>query len=95
MPMTKTFSICDRVCLSTAPPYLKTADTMPMLRPPDLVQVGEIGMVMEQRIGGYWAVRFERGTFLVDSQYLVAADEPPTLPDRPESPLNPSPTVED
>lgn len=93
--MTKTFSICDRVCLSAAPPYLKTADTMPMLRPPDLVQVGEIGMVMEQRIGGYWAVRFERGTFLVDSQYLVAASDPPAPTDGAESPVTPNPTVED
>lgn len=64
------FSVGDRVCLSTAPPYLKTAEPMPMLRPPDLVAVGEVGTVLNQLPGGYWGVKFERGTFLVDSQYL-------------------------
>lgn len=64
------FTVGDRVALATAPPYLKTADAMPMLRPPDLVAVGEEGVVLEQKPGGYWAVRFSRGAFLLDSRYL-------------------------
>ncbi|NEP15376.1 MAG: DUF3148 domain-containing protein [Leptolyngbya sp. SIO4C1] len=64
------FSVGDRVQVATLPPFLKTAETMPMLRPPDLVSVGEEGVVLEQKMGGYWSVRFERGAFLIDSRYL-------------------------
>lgn len=49
---------------------------MPMLRPPDLVAVGDQGTVLEQKMGGYWVVRFERGTFLIDARYLISAEEP-------------------
>ncbi|MGF1524995.1 MAG: regulatory protein SipA [Leptolyngbyaceae cyanobacterium] len=64
------FLIGDRVRLKSQPPYFKTADPMPMLRPPDLISVGEVGTVLEQRPGGYWTVKFERGSFLVDEPYL-------------------------
>ncbi len=50
--------------------YLKTADPMPMLRPPDLVDSGEIGQVVECRALGVVAVRFRRGTFLLDQTRL-------------------------
>lgn len=71
--MSDSFQIGDRVRLTAPPPYLKTADPMPMLRPPDLVQVGEQGTIVDQRPGGYWGVKFDRGTFLVDSEYLESA----------------------
>jgi hypothetical protein len=61
----------DQVCLVAQPPYLKTADPMPMLRPPDLVSVGETGIVLEIRAGGMWAVKFKSGVFLMDEQYLA------------------------
>ncbi|MEM8804879.1 MAG: DUF3148 domain-containing protein [Cyanobacteria bacterium P01_G01_bin.38] len=64
------FAVGDCVRITTTPPFLKTADPMPMLRPPDLVAVGESGTVLERKSGGYWVVRFERGAFLVDSRYL-------------------------
>lgn len=64
------FSSGDRVRLTMRPAYFKTADPMPMLRPPDLVPVGEYGTVMERRPAGYWSVRFEQGTFLLEAQYL-------------------------
>ncbi|MBE9068464.1 DUF3148 domain-containing protein [Leptolyngbya cf. ectocarpi LEGE 11479] len=64
------FAVGDRVSVTTQPPYLKTADSMPMLRPPDLVTLGEKGVVLEQKPGGYWAVRFERGAFLIDGRYI-------------------------
>jgi hypothetical protein len=38
---------------------------MPMLRPPDLIGVDEVGQVVEQRALGQLAVRFRRGTFLL------------------------------
>ena len=50
-------------------PYLKTADPMPMLRPPDLVEVGDEGVVVELRPRNMLAVRFRRGTF------FLAADQ--------------------
>lgn len=53
------------VRLRQRPSYLKTADPMPMLRPPDLIGVEETGQVVEQRPLGQLAVRFRRGTFLL------------------------------
>ncbi|MGD1908401.1 MAG: regulatory protein SipA [Leptolyngbyaceae cyanobacterium] len=70
--MTSSFKVGDRVRLATAPPYFKTADPMPMLRPGDLITVGAIGTLMDQRPGGYWGVRFETTTLLVDEAYLEA-----------------------
>ncbi|MEA5416326.1 NAD(P)H dehydrogenase assembly family protein [Synechococcus sp. BA-132 BA5] len=46
--------------------YLKTADPMPMLRPPDLVDPGEVGRVVEIRALELRAIRFRRGTFLIN-----------------------------
>ncbi|RZM82566.1 regulatory protein SipA [Leptolyngbya iicbica] len=68
--MSESFIIGDRVYLATAPPYLKTADTMPMLRPGDTVPVGTQGVILQQKPGDYWAVKFEQGAFLVDTSYL-------------------------
>lgn len=66
----KEFSIGEKVRIVSLPPYLKTADTMPMLRPADLLQVGDEGTVLDRRPGGYWGVRFPTGAFLMDDQYL-------------------------
>jgi Protein of unknown function (DUF3148) len=74
MSETKEFSVGDRVRVTTLPPYVKTADTMPMLRPPSVIQLGEEGIVMDRRPGGFWGVRFARGMFLMESQYLDAVD---------------------
>jgi hypothetical protein len=63
-------TIGDRVQLVTQPPYFKTADSMPMLRPANLIAVGEEGIVCDRRPGGYWSVRFNRGLYLVEMQYL-------------------------
>ncbi|WP_204103768.1 MULTISPECIES: regulatory protein SipA [Spirulina sp. CCY15215] len=64
------FQIGAKVRLVAQPPYFKTAEPMPMLRPPDVVKVGEEGTVRDRRPGGYWAVRFTRGAFLMDAQYI-------------------------
>ena len=71
-PSQSNFSSGDRVRLAMRPSYFKTADPMPMLRPPDIVPVGEHGIIMDRRPAGYWAVRFAQGTFLMESQYLHA-----------------------
>ncbi len=62
-----------RVRLVRRPAYLKTADPMPMLRPPDLIGVEEIGQVAELRALGQLAVRFRRGTFLLAGESLAPA----------------------
>ncbi|GFE71042.1 regulatory protein SipA [Chroococcus sp. FPU101] len=59
-----------KVRLVVRPPYLKTAEPMPMLRPSDILELGDEGVVVERSPAGYWAVRFKRGAFLIESQYL-------------------------
>jgi hypothetical protein len=54
-------SVGCKVRLVSSPPYLKTADPMPMLRPPDLLAIGDEGTVLDRRPGGYWRVKFPRG----------------------------------
>ena len=69
------FSVGDRIRVVALPPYIKTAESMPMLRPPDIIRIGEEGVILDRRPGGYWGVRFERGAFLLDCQYFEAVDE--------------------
>lgn len=57
--------------------YLKTADPMPMLRPPDLVEAGEVGEVVGLRALEQLAVRFRRGTFLLDARQLERVEDSP------------------
>ena len=72
--MASDISVGDRVRLATQPPYFKTADPMPMLRPPDTLRVGAEGVVVDRRPGGYWGIKFDQGSFLLDSQYLEKSD---------------------
>ena len=67
---TPTLSVGSSVRLLQTPPYLKTADAMPMLRPPDLVDSGEVGQVVGLRAMEQVAVRFRRGTFLLEMRQL-------------------------
>jgi hypothetical protein len=69
-----TLGIGDRVRLNGSPAFLKTADPMPMLRPPDLVDAGEIGQVTGLRALDQLAVRFRRGTFLLGADQLISAE---------------------
>ena len=71
----KEFLVGDRVRVVALPPYIKTAEPMPMLRPPNLIHLGEEGIVLDRRPGGYWGVRFDRGAFLLESQYLESVVE--------------------
>ncbi|AKG24248.1 regulatory protein SipA [Calothrix sp. 336/3] len=72
--MSKEFSIGSKVRLVASPPYVKTADSMPNLRSPDVIQIGEEGIVINRRPGGYWGVRFSQGAFLLDSQYIESVE---------------------
>jgi Protein of unknown function (DUF3148) len=63
-------SVGDKVRVINLPPYLKTAEPMPMLRPPSAIAIGEEGIVIDRRPGGYWGIRFSKGAFLMECQYL-------------------------
>jgi hypothetical protein len=63
-------TVGDKVRLISLPPYLKTADPMPMLRPPDILEVGVEGIALARRPGNYWEIRFSKGAFLMETQYL-------------------------
>lgn len=70
------FAVGDPVRLAQRPTYLKSADPMPMLRPPDLIDEGETGVVVELRALEQRAVRFRRGTFLLSiSQLRTVGDQ--------------------
>ena len=64
------FSIGDMVFLIVPLPYLKTADPMPMLRPPDLVSSEEIGEIVGLNGVETLIVRFRRGTFLIPNEHV-------------------------
>ena len=60
------FEIKDKVKLITPLSNLKTSDNMPMLRPPDLVAIDEIGEILSIKSPDTVEVKFRRGSFLID-----------------------------
>tara|TARA_Y100000766_G_C18458030_1_gene389185 strand:+ start:79 stop:291 length:213 start_codon:yes stop_codon:yes gene_type:complete len=68
------FSIGEKVSLQVPLPYLKTADSISMLRPPDLVSLDEVGEIMGVRPNDLLEVRFRRGNFLIPSERLKLID---------------------
>ena len=60
------FNIHDKVKLIIPLSYLKTSDNMPMLRPPDLVAIDEVGEIMSIKSPDTVEIKFRRGTFLID-----------------------------
>ena len=60
------FEIKDKVKLIMPVSYLKTSDNMPMLRPPDLVGIDEIGEILSIKSPDTVEVKFRRGAFLID-----------------------------
>ena len=65
------FEIKDKVKLIMPLPYLKTSDNMPMLRPPDLVAIDEVGEVLSIKSPETVEVRFRRGSFLIDVDKII------------------------
>jgi Protein of unknown function (DUF3148) len=70
------FTIGETVRVVLLPPYLKTADPMPMLRRANAIALGEEGVVITRNPGDYWSVRFTKGAFLIESKYIESAAHP-------------------
>ena len=69
------FSIGDKVSLQVPMPYLKTVDTVPMLRPPDLVSLDEVGIIVGLRPMDLLEVSFRRGKFLIPSERIKLVEQ--------------------
>ncbi len=65
------FSIGEKVCLQVPMPYLKTADSISMLRPPDLVSLDEVGVIIGIRPKDLLEVKFRRGNFLIPAERVM------------------------
>ena len=64
------YSIGDKVSLQVPMPYLKTVDTVSMIRPPDLVSIDEVGIIIGLRPKDLLEVSFRRGKFLIPAERL-------------------------
>tara|TARA_Y100000589_G_scaffold281785_1_gene278909 strand:- start:2224 stop:2454 length:231 start_codon:yes stop_codon:yes gene_type:complete len=69
------FQINQKVKLIAPLPYLKTAENMPMLRPPDLVAIDEIGQILSIKSPNSVEVKFRRGSFLIDVDKLKLVED--------------------
>ncbi len=72
--MEKEFTIGQKVRVVAMPPYLKTAERMPTMRAANVIAIDDEGVVIDRRPGNYWGIRFAKGAFLLDSQYIEAVD---------------------
>ena len=64
------FNIQDKVKLKNPLSYLKTSDNMPMLRPPDLVAIDEVGEIISIKSIDTVEIKFRRGSFLIDTDKI-------------------------
>ncbi|MBW3041745.1 NAD(P)H dehydrogenase assembly family protein [Prochlorococcus marinus] len=64
------FSIGEKVSLQVPMQYLKTIDSISMLRPPDLVSLDEVGIIIGIRPNDLLEVKFRRGDFLIPAERL-------------------------
>ena len=64
------FNIKDKVKLKIPLSYLKTSDNMPMLRPPDLVAIEEVGEIISIKSLNTVEIRFRRGSFLIETNAI-------------------------
>tara|TARA_B100001250_G_scaffold294395_1_gene256010 strand:- start:385 stop:624 length:240 start_codon:yes stop_codon:yes gene_type:complete len=65
------FSVGEKVSLQVPLPYLKTAGSISMLRPPDLVSLDEVGVIIGLISNDLLEVKFRRGSFLIPSERLM------------------------
>ena len=63
-----------KVSLTSPLQYLKTNDPMPVLRPPDLVSIDELGEIVGLNPMKSAEVRFRRGTFVIPFSNLSLQD---------------------
>ena len=64
------FNIQDKVKLIVPLPYLKTSENMPMLRPPELVAIDEVGEIIAIKSPDTVEIKFRRGSFLIDTDKI-------------------------
>ena len=64
------FNIQDKVKLIVPLSYLKTSENMPMLRPPDLVAIDEVGEIISIKSPETVEIKFRRGSFLIDIEKI-------------------------
>ena len=69
------FSIGVKVSLQVPMPYLKTVDSVSMLRPPDLVSLDEVGLIIGIRPMDLLEVKFRRGNFLIPAERLKVIEK--------------------
>ena len=69
------FSIGEKVSLQVPMPYLKTADSVSILRPPDLVSIDEVGVIIGIRPNDLLEVKFRRGNFLIPGERLMLIEK--------------------
>ncbi len=69
------FSIGEKVSLQVPMPYLKTVGSVSMLRPPDLVSLDEVGVIIGMRHKDLFEVKFRRGNFLIPGERLKIIEE--------------------
>ena len=69
------FSIGNKVSIQVPMSYLKTADSISMLRPPDLVSLDEVGVIIGIRPKDLLEVKFRRGSFLIPAERLKVIEE--------------------
>ena len=65
------FSVGEKVSLQVPLPYLKTSDSVSILRPPDLVSLDEVGVIIGIRSKDLLEVKFRRGNFLIPVERLM------------------------
>jgi hypothetical protein len=70
-----------RVRLVRVPPYVKTAEALPMLRASTFLEVGQEGIVLSRRPANYWAIRFRQGAYLIDGDDLESLPGTPAPQD--------------
>ncbi len=69
------FKIGEHVSLQVPMPYLKTVDSVSLLRPPDLVSLDEVGIVIGIRPKDLLEVKFRRGNFLIPAERLKIVEK--------------------
>lgn len=63
------------IMIIEAPPHLKTAEPMPMLRAnKGAVMPGDAGRILSRKPKDVWAIRFKTGAFLIERRYFKPLD---------------------
>jgi hypothetical protein len=71
MKIKQTLEVGSPVVIIEAPPMLKTAEPMPMMRPnTGTIKPGDAGRIIDRRPKDVWAVRFVIGAYLIDRRYF-------------------------